>query len=83
MSEEPPKAFVVAYEYGSKLDHLTIPAEVLRRAERELDEARERRRLAAEAEQAAIEASAARKGWRGRLVAICNKLTNFRRGRRT
>ena len=55
MSEEPPKAFVIAYE--GALDHLTIPGDVLARAERELDAERERRRLAAEAEQAAADAA--------------------------
>jgi hypothetical protein len=76
MTEEPPKAFVVAYEYGSKLDHLTIPAEVLRRAEAELDAERERRRLAAVEAQAAIERERARKSWRSWFRGL------FRRGPR-
>jgi hypothetical protein len=63
MSEEPAKAFVIAYD-GVSPNGLTIPAEVLRRAERELDEERARRRRVA--------ADAARKPpprWWARLLA--------------
>lgn len=60
MTEEPLKAFVIAYD-GVSPHGLTIPAEVLARAERELDEARERRRLAAEADEIARKVEAARK----------------------
>ena len=51
-------------------DAVTIPAEALRRANDEIDRERERRRLAAEEEQAAAEREAYAKSWRGRLGAM-------------
>ena len=68
MTEEPIKAFVIAYE--GALDHLTIPGDVLARAEAELDAERERRRLAAEAAQAAAEAARKPSLWARVLAAI-------------
>ena len=72
MTEEPAKAFVIAYD-GVSPNGLTIPAEVLRRAERELDAERARRRRVAEEAQAAAQAraDAARKPprWWARLLA--------------
>jgi hypothetical protein len=73
MTETPHRAFLGQYSGGSDTD-LVIPIDVLRAAERELDEARERqrRRLDAEELQAATEAAAAaaRKSWWGRLRAM-------------
>lgn len=56
MTEEPIKAFVIAYD-GVSPHGLTIPAEVLARASAELDAERERRRALAEEAQAAAEAA--------------------------
>ena len=62
MSEDQPhRAFIGAYSGGADTD-LTIPLDVLRAAERELDEARRRREAArAEAAEAQAAAKAARK----------------------
>ena len=69
MNDEPIKVLVAVYEYGSTLDHLTIPASTLREAERILDEERERRRRVIEEAQAAAEASRPKGLW-GKLRAI-------------
>ena len=75
MNDDPPRVLVAVYEYGTVLDHLTIPASTLREAERILDEERERRRHAAEAVQAAAEREAARpKGWRGWLRSFFGRM---------
>ena len=71
MTEEPAKAFVIAYD-GVSPHGLTIPAEALRRAERELDAERARRRRVAEEAQAAAQARAdavRANDWRGWLRA--------------
>jgi hypothetical protein len=58
VNDDPPRVLVAVYEYGTVLDHLTIPASTLREAERILDEERSRRRHAAEEARAAAEREA-------------------------
>ena len=69
MSDDGPiRAYIGNYDLSTT--DLLIPAEVLARANAEIEAERERRRGVAEAEQAAAEEAARAKGWRGRLRAF-------------
>jgi hypothetical protein len=67
MSEEPIRVFLGVFPIKNAV---TIPAEVLRAADAEIEAERARRHKVAEEAQAATDAAAARKTWRGRLRAM-------------